>query len=135
MRGLSLVVASRGYISCRVRASHFGGLLPSTSSRCVGLVAPWHVGSSRTRARTCVPCIGRRILNHCSTRGVPHSFNYGLQHLTEFGLITAGLESFITQQESQPQVLLFPMQSLHLFCLLVVSRKPGGFGSNSTQCC
>ena len=26
------------------------------------------MGSSRTRARTCVPCIGRRILNHCTTR-------------------------------------------------------------------
>ena len=26
--------------------------------------------SSRTRARTCVPCIGRRILNHCTTREV-----------------------------------------------------------------
>ena len=33
-----------------------------------GLVAPRHVGSSRTRARTHVPCIGRRILNHCATR-------------------------------------------------------------------
>ena len=33
-----------------------------------GLVAPWHVGSSQTRARTRVPCIGRRILNHCTTR-------------------------------------------------------------------
>ena len=33
-----------------------------------GLVAPWHVGSSQTRARTRVPCIGRRILNHCATR-------------------------------------------------------------------
>ena len=33
-----------------------------------GLVALWHVGSSRTRARTRVPCIGRRILNHCATR-------------------------------------------------------------------
>ena len=36
-----------------------------------GLVAPWHVGFSwtraRTRARTCVPCIGRRILNQCTT--------------------------------------------------------------------
>ena len=36
-----------------------------------GLVAPWHVGSSRTRARTHVPCIGRRILNHCTTREAP----------------------------------------------------------------
>ena len=33
-----------------------------------GLVAPRHVGSSQTRARTRVPCIGRRILNHCATR-------------------------------------------------------------------
>ena len=26
------------------------------------------MGSSRTRARTRVPCIGRQILNHCTTR-------------------------------------------------------------------
>ena len=31
-------------------------------------VAPRHVGSSQTRARTRVPCIGRQILNHCTTR-------------------------------------------------------------------
>ena len=36
-----------------------------------GLVALRHVGSSRTRARTHVPCIGRQILNHCATREVP----------------------------------------------------------------
>ena len=34
----------------------------------MGLVAPRHVGTSRTRAWTCVPCIGRWILNHCATR-------------------------------------------------------------------
>ena len=33
-----------------------------------GLVAPRHVGSSQTRARTRVPCIGRQILNHSATR-------------------------------------------------------------------
>ena len=37
----------------------------------MGLVAPWHVGSPRTRIPTGVPCIGRRILNHCTTREVP----------------------------------------------------------------
>ena len=37
---------------------------------CTGLVAPQHVGSSRTRARTHVSCIGRQILNHCATREV-----------------------------------------------------------------
>ena len=37
-----------------------------------GLVAPWHVGSSWTRAETHVPCIGRWILDHCTTREVPN---------------------------------------------------------------
>ena len=36
-----------------------------------GLVAPRHVGSSQTRARTRVPCISRQILNHCATREAP----------------------------------------------------------------
>ena len=30
--------------------------------------ALWLVGSSQTRACTCVPCIGRQILNHSTTR-------------------------------------------------------------------
>ena len=34
----------------------------------MGPVAPRHVGSSQTRARTRVPCIGRQTLNHCATR-------------------------------------------------------------------
>ncbi|XP_059983415.1 uncharacterized protein C8orf88 homolog isoform X1 [Lagenorhynchus albirostris] len=41
-----------------------------------GPAAPRHVGSSRTGARTRVPCIGRRTLNHCATREARdfHSF-------------------------------------------------------------
>ena len=35
-----------------------------------GLVALRHVGSSQTRDQTCVPCIGRWILNHWMTREV-----------------------------------------------------------------
>ena len=64
----------------RAGASHYRGL-----SRCraqapdaqaqqlwlTGPVAPRHVESSQTRARTCVPCIGRQILNHCATREAP----------------------------------------------------------------
>ena len=38
-----------------------------------GLVALWHVESSRTRDRTRVPCIGRRIHNHYATREAPGS--------------------------------------------------------------
>ena len=64
-------------LHCGVRASHYRGL-----SRCgaqapdaqaqqlwlTGPAAPWHVGSSQTRARTRVPCISRQTLNHCATR-------------------------------------------------------------------
>ena len=40
---------------------------------CTGLVALQHAGSSQTRDRTHVSCIGRRILNHCVTREAhPH---------------------------------------------------------------
>ena len=45
----------------------------------MGLVAPRHMGSSRTRARTCVPCIGRQILNHCATREVPLILNFKMK--------------------------------------------------------
>ena len=90
--GLSLVVASGGYSSLWCAGLLLWLLLlQSMGSRCTGfsscgtwaqqlwltdsraqaqqlwhmrLVAPQHVGSSRTRARTCVPCIGRQILNH-----------------------------------------------------------------------
>ena len=59
------------------RASHYRGLsccgaqAPDAQAHWLwltGPVAPWHVGSSPTRARTRVPCIGRQTLNHCATR-------------------------------------------------------------------
>ena len=59
------------------RASHYCGLsccgveAPDIQAQqlwLTGLVSPRHVGSSQTRARTRVPCIGRQILNHCTTR-------------------------------------------------------------------
>ena len=86
-RGLSLVAASGGYslLWCAGFSLQWLLLLQSTGSRCTGfsscvrwaqqlwrtgLVAPRHVGSSPTRDRTRVPCIGRWILNHCTTREV-----------------------------------------------------------------
>ena len=33
-----------------------------------GLVAPWHVVSSQTRDQTGVPCSGRQVRNHKTTR-------------------------------------------------------------------
>ena len=63
-----------------VQASHCRGLsccgaqAPDAQAqqlRLTGPAAPWHVGSSQTRAQTRVPCIGRQILNHCATREAP----------------------------------------------------------------
>ena len=64
------------------RASHYHGLsccgaqAPDAQTQqlwLTGLVAPQHVGSSQTRARTRVPCIGRQIPNHCTTREAPNN--------------------------------------------------------------
>ena len=63
-----------------VWASHYRGLsccgaqAPDAQAQqlwLMGLIAPWHVGSSQTRARTRVPRISRQILNHCATREAP----------------------------------------------------------------
>ena len=66
-------------------------LLRSTGSRRAGSVvvahgpvAPRHVVSSQTRARTRVPCISRQILNHCATREAPVLIFYLLTLLALF---------------------------------------------------
>ena len=80
VHGLSLVAASGSYLLWCVGFSLWWLLLlRSMGSRCtgfsscgtraqqlwcMGLVALQHVGSSWTRARTCVPCIGRQIPRH-----------------------------------------------------------------------
>ena len=65
--------------SCGAWASHCSGFfccrawaLECASSVVwnTGLVALWHVGSSWTRDQPYVPCIGRDILNHWTTREV-----------------------------------------------------------------
>ena len=46
-----------------------------------GPVAPRHVGSSQTRARTRVPRISRQTLNHCATRDTGSLYILGNSHL------------------------------------------------------
>ena len=73
------VVVACGPSSCGSRAQSAGSVVVANGLRAqaqqlwqTGLVAPQHVGSSRTRARTRVPCTGRRILTHCP---VPISYS------------------------------------------------------------
>ena len=77
VQGLSLLWQAEATLHRGVRASHYRGLsccgvqAPDAQAQqlwLTGPVAPRHVGSSQTRARTRVPCIGRQILNHCATR-------------------------------------------------------------------
>ena len=97
-RGLSLVATSRGYSSLRCSGFSLRWLLLLQSmgsrhagfSSCgtraqqlwhTGLAAPRHVGSSQTRDRTHIPCTGRWILNHCTTREVPITIHLEMQIL------------------------------------------------------
>ena len=70
----------RGSLFIAVRGPHYRGLsccgaqAPDAQAQqlwLTGPVAPRHVGSSQTRARTRVSCIGRQILNNCATREAP----------------------------------------------------------------
>ena len=57
----------RGLFCCRAQA-------PDAQAQqlwLTGLVAPWHVGSSQTRARTRVPCISRQISQPLRHQGSP----------------------------------------------------------------
>ena len=69
--GLSLVAVSRGYSLGTVAFLVVTHGLRSRGSVAVymGLVA--HVESHQRKDQTCVPCIGRWILNHWNSREVP----------------------------------------------------------------
>ena len=66
----SVVVAHR-LSSCGLRALECR--LCSCGARAQLLCGMWE--SSQTRARTRVPCIGMRTLNHCATREAPDFLN------------------------------------------------------------
>ena len=60
-----------GFSSCGTRAQQswpLGFRVQAQQLWRTGPVAPRHAGSSRTRAQTHVPCVGRWTLSHCSTR-------------------------------------------------------------------
>ena len=61
----------KGKLCCSVQASHCPGFSPvAWALEHTGSAALWHTGSSQTRDQTSVPCTGRRILSHWTTREV-----------------------------------------------------------------
>ena len=93
LHGLSLVV-SRGCSPVLVHSlliavaslcgawapGHMGSVVQWAGSAVApyGLTGPEHVASSQTRDQTCVPRIGRQILNHWTTRKVQEALFFVL---------------------------------------------------------
>ena len=100
------------------RASHHRGLsccgaqAPDAQTQQLwptGPVAPRHAGSSQTRARTRIPCIGRQTLNHCATREAPH-----------FSLMSI---SYSESEDKINCIIIFPSNSKSNICSLF-NRTP-----------
>ena len=107
-----------------------------------GPAAPRHVGSSQTRARTRVPCIGRQTLNHCATREAPflhlklekwhplpllschlQNIKLNLGSMTQFAstLYNHIIRAFVSN--SQICQLLIQRENTHYFKLLPCCRE------------
>ena len=78
-----LFIAVRGPLT--IAASRCGAQAPDAQAQQLwptGPAAPRHAGSSQTRARTRIPCIGRQTLNHCTTREAREVLIFKEAHLT-----------------------------------------------------
>ena len=83
---------------------------------CRGLVAPRHVGSSWTRDRICVPCIG--FLTHCTTREVLDHYYYYSFHPPRLNLPNS-LAQLMFSYHEVPQIPVLPFTSNLLIHLVM----------------
>ena len=117
----------------------------------MGLAVPRHVKSSQTRDQTCVPCIGRWVLNHCPSSlppGKPSFISYFV-YLSPLSFLLGepgyGSVDFFTLSKDQFLVLLiffycfltlfylFPLD-LYYFLPLADFRFVCSSFSNSCRC-
>ena len=89
--------------NCGARASEAAAPGPraqAQASTSTGLAAPRHVGSSWPRDGACGPCIGRRILSHCTTREAQtchlEGFLCGNQSSFSRFLLRKGVQSWLS---------------------------------------
>ena len=109
------------------RASHYRGL-----SRCgtqapdaqaqqlwlTGPAAPRHVGSSRTRDRTRVPCTCRQTPNHCATREALLILFFLKSILSDINIATPFFVGILLAQYILFHPLIFSLSlSLYLTCV------------------
>ena len=82
----------------------------------MGLVAPQHVVSSQTRYQACVPCTGRQILNHWTTREVLYSLNFNI----------LGHKQFTEKPENDGIVFLLSLKTNQMgrnTCILLITKQ------------
>ena len=99
-----------------------------------GRVAPRHVVSSQTRARTHIPCIGRQILNHCATREALLSPLNHLGTLVE-NLLTLNVRIYSWALKSLQLIhtsVLMPVPYYLDYCSFVVSFEIGKYVSSNS---
>ena len=89
-----------------------------------GLATPRHVGSSQTRARTRVPCIGRQTLNHCATR---EGLSFLLKHICLFILFNFLCLCRLDETVTYPSIKGMSSVGTSLCSLCV----PTGFGGRA----
>ena len=133
-RGLSPVAASGGHPPSRSRASHRRGLsrrgaqapdAHAQQSWLTGPVAPRHVGSSQTRARTCVPRIGRQTLNHCATREALVMRTFKIYSLSNFQVYNTVLLTMVTMLYTTSLGLIhLIIRGLHLLTIFPCFTHP-----------
>ena len=96
---------------------------------CMSLVAPRHVGSSQTRARTRAPCTGRQILNHCTTREALSLILMEMLSFVFFSVISVSGSNLacvpVHTLKSRAQITHFGLQS-------ITFQGCSGLGSNSS---
>ena len=96
-----------------------------------GLVAPSCVGSSQTRDQTHIPCIGRWILNHWTTREVQQFF-FCIQNPTSAS-VTNYSPFCLSPQNCAPQVALQTCPNYQALPLITETLSPSAVHSSSTR--
>ena len=120
-----LFIAVRGPLT--IAASRCPAQAPDAQAQqlwLTGRVALRHVGSSQTRARTRVPCIGRQTLNHCATREAPVNWSFDQFDLSEEQFLVSLIFCVFLFSISFILCLLFVFHIVHTFVYFSIQLLP-----------
>ena len=134
VHGLSLVSGSCGYFSLWFSSFSWCGAWAlgarAQQLQDMSLVAQWHVGSSQIRHQIHVPCIGKRIPNHWTTREVPvFEFLSTALPSDTTGYFTLILYFFLLHLQNYPFLQGTPFPFFFFFFFLRITFRNQALGS------